>query len=303
MGNSTQRVSGGRTLFLASGEKLAFVWASVGALIVSAVSSYAVPQTQPAFEVASIRPGNPPFSNYRRFDPGGSQFIAENYTLKELILRAYDLKDFQLSGGPGWIDSSRWDIRAKSEGFTGADQRWMTLQMRRLQTLFHDRFKLAVHRETRELPIYVLTVAKGGPKLQRPNCIPDPDPQHPAMPVPGKMPTHCGAGLLGLGGGLIHASSESMTEFAEALSHFVSRTVVDKTGLSGKFRFLLSFVPDETMPAVPLAFSFDPTDRPPTSDGPGLVTAVQEQLGLKLESSKGPVEVLVIDHVEQPSPN
>jgi bla regulator protein blaR1 len=269
-------------------------------IAISPLILVASPQIPPSFEVASIRPSHPPFAAYQKFDPGGSEFIAENYTVRDLILRAYALKESQLSGGPAWIDSSHYDIRAKSEGFTSANQSWATQQMQRLQTLLQERFKLVVHRGTKEFPIYLLTVAKGGPKLERPNCVAN-DPNQ--VIVPGKTPANvCGGGIVGMGSGLVHASSESMTEFAETLSHFVDRTVVDKTGLSGKFRFRLSFVPDATSPELPF-FSIDPSDSPTPADGPSIFTAIQEQLGLKLEPAKGPGEILVIDHVEKPSEN
>jgi bla regulator protein blaR1 len=276
--------------------------AIVLAIAISPLILVASPQIPPSFEVASIRPSNRPFADYRRFDPGGSEFIAENYTVRDLILRAYALKESQLSGGPAWINSSHYDIRAKSEGFTSANPSWATQQMQRLQTLLQERFKLVVHRGRKEFPIYLLTVAKGGPKLERPNCVAN-DPNQVILIVPGKTPANvCGGGIVGMGSGLVHASSESMTEFAETLSHFVDRTVVDKTGLSGKFRFRLSFAPDATRPELPF-FSIDPSDSPTPADGPSIFTAIQEQLGLKLESAKGPGEILVIDHVEKPSEN
>jgi bla regulator protein blaR1 len=272
------------------------------AIAISPLILVASPQISPSFEVASIRPSKPPFAAYQKFDPGASEFIAENYSVRDLILRAYALKEWQLSGGPAWIDSSHYDIRAKSEGFTSRNQNWTTQQMQRLQALLQQRFKLVVHRRTNEFPIYLLTVAKGGPKLERPNCVAN-DPNQPQLIVPGKTPGNaCGGGIVGMGSGLVHASSESMTEFAETLSHFVDRTVVDNTGLSGKFRFRLSFAPDATRPEVPF-ISVDPGDTPTAADGPSIFTATQEQLGLKLQPTKGPVEVLVIDRVEKPSEN
>jgi len=257
------------------------------------VSLHAAPQDpQPAFEVASIKPdvGGGPGPQFFMF-PG---FTVRRATLKDLVLMAYGVRDFQLSGGPGWINSDRYSIEAKVDGNPTMSPTYHTLQSRRLQTLLQDRFKLAVHRETKELPVYHLTVAKGGLKLQplkEGGCITG-DPTNPA-PAPGKnRMDYCG--FIGFETrGLFKASSGSMAQVANWLALPLGRTVVDKTGISGQFRIELTF--------TPLASTADA--EPPADAPPDIFTAIQEQLGLKLESTKGPVEVLVIDHVEKPSEN
>jgi uncharacterized protein (TIGR03435 family) len=220
-------------------------------------------------------------------------------TLRHLITLAYRVRDFQVTGGPGWIDSERFNIDAKAEGAPSFNQEYVTLQYRRLQTLLRDRFNLTIHRETKDLPVYELTVAKGGPKLQQPNCVRrEPDD---FTIAPGK---YCG--LIGgsISIGRLQASGTTMADLANYLSNPLSRTVVDKTAITGEFDFQLTFTPDA--PAGPSSDA--PGPRP--ADGAAAAdlrldffTAMQEQLGLKLESAKGPVEILVIDHVERPSEN
>ena len=217
--------------------------------------------------------------------------------MKALVLMAYGIHDFQLSGGPGWISSDRYNIEAKAPAPAAFSQEYRTLQDQRLQTLLQDRFKLAIHRETKELPIYELTVAKGGPKLQPPSCL-QRDPGDRTI-APGKtMMDYCGFG--GWSRSRYEATTGSMTDLAGGLSGLLERTVVDKTGITGTFHILLTFTPDDSTIRLP-----DIPDLPaaPASDGPNIFTAIQEQLGLKLESAKGPVDVLVIDHVEKPSEN
>ncbi len=260
--------------------------AAAAALVLFIAGAPAVAQ-QPAFEVASIRPNvsGAPSAHYRLL-PG---FNAENATLKNLLAMAYDVADFRISGGPGWINSDRYDIEAKTQGNPSLDQK-----MSMLQTLLQDRFNLALHRETKELPIYALTVPKGGPKLQplrEGSCI-MPDPKNPTL-APGKTLTdYCGL-VVSMGRGQLELASASMADLARSLSRLTGRTVVDKTGITGVFPVHLTFVPDDIA-----------ADGPPVNgSGPSIFTAVQEQLGLKLESTKGPVDVLVIDHVEKHSEN
>jgi uncharacterized protein (TIGR03435 family) len=213
---------------------------------------------------------------------------------------AYWVQDFQVLGGPAWTNSERYNVEAKSEGNPAFNRDVRSLQLRRLQTLLRDRFKQALHRETKELPIYQLTVAKGGPKLQPPTCI-QREPGDLKI-EPGKtMMDYCGfGGFSGRGG--YQASNASMAELAEALAVPLGRIVIDQTGITGRFRIQLTFTPDATVPFPDAPGG--PTDAAATADlGPSIFTAIQEQLELKLESSKGPVEVLVIDHVERPSEN
>jgi uncharacterized protein (TIGR03435 family) len=266
------------------------------------VSLRAAPQERPpAFEVASIKRdvSVQPGPQYRIF-PG---FTVQRATLRDLVKLAYFIHDFQVSGGPGWINSDRYNIEAKAEAPPAFNQEYRVLQLRRLQTLLQDRFKLVLHRETKELPVYELTVAKSSPTSPPPNCI-QRDPGDLPTIAPGKtVMDYCGFG--GFGRGQYQASSGSMPELADALALPLGRTVVDKTGITGRFRIQLAFAPDTSTSAFPDAGGPGrPAEAaPPTDRGPDIFTAIREQLGLKLESGKGPVEVLVIDHVEKPSEN
>jgi uncharacterized protein (TIGR03435 family) len=250
-----------------------------------------------AFEVASIRPNSD--NGPQRFNLF-PQFTARNATLKDLFLLAYDVKGFQVTGGPSWINSDRYDISAKMADTPVPGRDAMMLQRRRLQLLLQDRFKLAVHHETRELPVYELTVLKGGPKLAAPTCT-EMDPKNPG-PAPGKtiMDT-CGSS--GFFKGRFEASAATTRDLAKALADLLGRTVVDKTGIKGTFHVVLTFATDDST----IRFPGGPadTDTPPAAGDapPNIFTAIQEQLGLKLKSSKGLVDVIVIDHVGKPSEN
>ncbi len=212
-----------------------------------------------------------------RIRPGKDSFMMTGASLKFIIMNAYDLHDYQIEGAPAWINSARFDILAKMDAPStefppaGAmSQEWeaeQKLEQARLQSLLADRFKLRVHKGTKEMPIYELVVAKSGARLE-------------------KSTENKG---LRTGRGEFICSDSSMDDLASMLSGTLNRTVVDKTGLTGGYKFSLKWTPDE------------PPN--PNADLPGLFTSLQEQLGLKLVSAKGPVEVLSIDHVEMPSQN
>lgn len=202
-----------------------------------------------------------------------------------------------MSGGPGWIGSERYQIVATA----GSDASPEMMQGPMLQALLEDRFKLKLHLEIREVPVYQLTVAKGGLKLQpfkEGSCTPAEALRPPAPSLPGQPPA---CGLLGIRTKGPNVSLESrgisLDEFSKsALAPLLDRPVIDNTGLAGKFDFHLEFFVDESTPGLRLS----PSDVPPAAS---IFTAIQEQLGLKLESAKGPGEFLVIDSVERPSEN
>ena len=228
------------------------------------LTTLALAQT-PEFEVASIKPtATKDGSLSVRFLPGG-RYSIRNLTLKQLLESAYSMQDYQVAGGPPWITESGFDIEAKG---TGDPTREQMLQM--VQTLLTDRFHLAMHRETRQLPVYALVVAKNGPKLQ---------------------PAAANAGYPKLKRGEFVIPKMSIAELANLLVLDVKRPVKDETGLQGNFAFTLEWNPDLR----------DTVDQPGAR--PSIFTALQEQLGLKLESTKGPVEVLVIDRAEKPTEN
>ncbi|HEY3043697.1 MAG TPA: M56 and DUF3738 domain-containing protein [Vicinamibacterales bacterium] len=256
----------------------------------------------PAFEVASIKvnkSGNA--GGGSRFEPGG-RFTATNITLRTLIGNAYGaplqpLLNSQLVGGPDWIDSEHFDIVAKAEGNVppGPDSR-LPLMVR---ALLAERFKLAVHNETRELPIYALVMARSDRRIGeriKPSAIDCRTRGRgnplPAPPPPGERPS-CGIRFLigNMAGGGV-----TMAQFASALSRFVGRPVVEKTELSGGFDIDLKWTPDRLPSPPPAGAPFQPPIDP---DGPSIFTAVQEQLGLKLDPQNGPIDVLVIDRVER----
>ncbi len=274
------------------------------ALAVS-VSAQSAP---PSFQVASIKANNehPPRRIARPLPAG---YTAENASLKMLITNAYSLQSFQLIGGPAWMEADGYDITAKSD--TAID-RATALQM--LQVLLAERFALKVHRETKELPVYELTIAKGGPKLppsKEGSCIAAPANGGPMPPPgPGQPPAlRCGNALIGFSG-TVAGGKLKMADLVRTLANIMGRPVVDHTGFTDEFDLKLSFSPDQATEgmAMPVGMATPPGvapgSMPPSdSDRPSIFAALQEQLGLKLSSAKGPVEVLVVDHVERPSAN
>jgi|SRR5208337_1627287 len=260
----------------------------------------------PSFEVASVKPNRSGDNHFFiSFQPG--RFTATGATTEFLIEDAYNVKHFQVSGGPSWINSERYDVDAKEEDSDfealqklPPDQRGEQIRLR-VQSLLADRFKLTFHRETKELPVYALVVAKNGPKLQE---------AKPGDTYPNGMKGLDGrahAGMMRMGRGQLTGQAIPLASLVGMLSQQLGRTVVDKTGLKGNYDFTLQWTPDQSQPAMlmgPEGGKPGPDNAPrPESSGPSIFTAIQEQLGLKLESQKGPVEILVIDHVERPSEN
>ncbi len=257
---------------------------------------------RPKFEVASIKPSQEQRFMMVRVLPGGR--LTATAPLRLLIQNAYSLQAFQIVGGPGWLDSDRYQIEAKAEGNTSHPE---VLQM--LQSLLEDRFRLNTHRETRDLPVYILVAGKNDPKLPVPKeggCV-EVAPDAPPPPPSVGMRFPCGrAGIMGEpNGARIMGSKLLMPEFVRVLSIVMGRTVLDKTGFTSPFDARLDFAPGAGTEGLPMPMG--PTGPPPASSteptNPSIFVALQEQLGLKIESGKGPVDVLVIDHVERPSGN
>jgi uncharacterized protein (TIGR03435 family) len=236
------------------------------------------------FDVAAIKPSKDDGRWKMTFTPDG--FTAINVPLRRVIQEAYGLYDeSRWSGGPAWIDSEKLDINAKVDVSEAAefDKLAMAQQRALLQQLLADRFKLAVHHETKELPVYAIRIEKSGAKLQEST----PEHLHPDG-FGGGLVTRSRAGVLELQG-------YSMPRFAALLTNFkfFGRTVEDKTGLTGYYDISLQWDPkDASSPSVSVE-----------SSGPSIFTALKEQLGLKLEPTKAPLDTIVIDHVERPSEN
>ena len=225
-------------------------------------------QPPAAFEVISIH-RNVSGSTNTHINISGGRLTMTNASVKTLIRNAYDIQSFQFGGGPSWLDSDFYDIAATTGDSADISHDQYRALLRGMLT---DRFRLKVHWETRQGDIYALVVAKGGPKMTE-----DTDPaKEPGLNT--NKQSHQGR---------MTATKAPMLYLSSNLGNQLSRTVVDKTGLQGKYDWTLQWDPD------------------PSADStlPSLFTAVQEQLGLKLDAQKGPVETLVIDSVERPSEN
>jgi uncharacterized protein (TIGR03435 family) len=240
----------------------------------SDVAAQAKVITVPQFDVASIKPhrsGTISFS--MRPTPGGG-LVYTNVTLRDCIQAAYGVRDDQISGGPGWICSDRFDIVAKAASPVPDSQ-----VMLMLRSLLEDRFKLTIHRDTKTLPLYRLVVAKGGPKVH--------EVEEGETSIRGDR-------------GKLTAQKISMRQLADFLARRLNAKVIDSTGLNGVFDVRLDWTPDanETTGKP----TFGPAEQP-TTTGPSLFTALQDQLGLRLQADKGPAEVIIIDKAEKPSEN
>ena len=247
----------------------------MGKLLFLFCTAIAVVAGQPAarasFEVASIKVHPEPVTASADPSVRGSRMTGVASTLLDLITTAYGVKYDQISGGPGWAGTVHYDLNAKAEGeepITKEQARHM------LQALLAERFRLKIHRENREVPVYALVVGKGGPKMKVSTAD-----------APGNNFTRSsGAGLH------MEMTHGTMEALARQLSSSAGRPVHDRTGLAGYYAYQLDWLPPGRPPE-------------PDSDTPSIFTAVQEQLGLKLEPAKGSVEMLIIDSAEKPSEN
>lgn len=250
--------------------------------------------SSPVFEVASIKPADPAENgtSYNWLNGGGLRVSGAN--LRSLIMSAYNIRNFQLSGGPGWVYTERFNILAKPEHAADespADFRKMTdaqrraaneLLRRRLQALLAERFQLVLRHETKEMPIYALVVAKGGAKMTE---------------------SKEGDGSsMSTNNTRITCQRCTMESLAANLSGITGRTVHDETGLTAKFDFKMEWAP-EPKPAGADRAEGAPAEFASTPEGPTLFTALQQVLGLKLEPRKGPVDMYVIERAEKPSEN
>ncbi len=260
---------------------------SLAAAFVAVVALLGHAQSRPrfdAFEVATIKPAETgALGRWIRME-STNRFVAHNHAVRTLIAAAYDVPPEAISGGGSWVDSDRWEILAKTPGEIRPQ---LPEQMAMLRQLLADRFKLGFHREPKEFAIFALTVAPGGPKLRGTTVSPDATPDGPPLvafvlsPQVVRLP----------------AKYTTMGEFASLLQRSpLDRPVADRTGLTGRYDFDLEFAPDESLWGGLLP-------RPENSDRPSLLRAMEEQLGLKLESTRGLVDTIVLDRVERPGAN
>jgi bla regulator protein blaR1 len=303
-----------------------FVFGVVNGPQTHAQSTQATSAPAPSFKVVSLKP-NPGCEKIPRrgvFSPSPGRLQMPCVNLKSLIQTAYGTfgdgvtinpQPLHMEGGPSWMHSEYYSLSAKAD----APARTEMLAGPMLQVLLEERFRLKTHREMREIPVYAMIVGNRSLKVQplaEGACTPI-DLAHPPGPTKpgGPLPNVCDIMIIrptGTGEVMIDVRGATMTQFAQRLSQFVDRTVIDKTGIAGRFNFHLEFAPDPHMPGqvFPGARRGDVGNTantsnplPPTNPGPNLFAAVQGQIGLELSSDKGLVSFLTIDHVEKPTAN
>ena len=307
-----RKLDDSRKLLLIAAVSTAFVAPSVFAQANASQSGTASPAPKAAtespaasttaaleYEVASIKPNKSGPGMVRLMStPDG--FSATGVTLQMLVGNAYGVQNFQISGAPSWLGSDRYDLDAKMDSDTAAALKKLDQEQNRverqhmLQKLLADRCKLTVQRETKDMPVYALVVAKNGPKLQEakpgdtyPNGFKGPD----GVGHPGTMR---------MGRGQLTGQAISTDTLVRLLSQQLGRTVIDKTGLTGKYDFTLQWTP---LPGQGLGLPPEAEVQQSDVEGPSIFTALQEELGLRLESATGPVEIIVIDDARRPSAN
>lgn len=232
-----------------------------------------IAQVTPRFETATIQ-ASPDAEGRSRYVIDSQNLTLQNLSLKDCVRIAYDVKIARLApGAPKWIETQRFDIEGKSAG--PVDDSTLKAMLR---ALLLERFKLAFHRETKMVPGYALVVAKSGLKI------------HAADPGPSRMST---------GRGSIGSENASMPSLAQALSDVLSAPVVDATARPGVFTFTLEWTPDPVTPGALTADDQDPSVLPDMPKGPSLLAAIEDQLGLKLERRRVPLDVLIIDRAER----
>jgi uncharacterized protein (TIGR03435 family) len=236
----------------------------------------------PIFEVATIKLSRPDtIGGGRGGRVQGGNVALLNMTLADLVTFVYDVHGHQIIGAPAWTTTEKYDVTAKAEGEGQPTQEQLKVMLRKLLA---DRFQLAVHKEQRELPVYTLSVAKGGVKISR------------------NDPKNETTGVIFRGPGSVLLNNVSMDDLCKMLQNAVlDRPVVNQTGVAGQYDFSLVWTPDQIAPAAPNPNSLAPGDRGDAL--PDIYTAIQQQLGLKIDGTKMGIEVLVVDKVEKPTEN
>jgi uncharacterized protein (TIGR03435 family) len=263
--------------------------------LLASCASVALPQTSPrlVFDTASVKPSPADAGPTHIALPPGGRVDVGNMTLKEMIVSAYGVQPFQVTGGPDWLDAVHYDVSAKASGDT---RRADVLRM--LQALLDDRFHMTIRRDTRQLPVYAMTMArkdrKPGPGLveaKAGGCLP-PDPADPFAVDPERL---CGNFELGPDG--LTLVSAQIGSLAGPLSRLLGRKVIDRTGLAKNFDIHLEWSPDEFLAMRA------PNGPPPAGDtnGPSVFAAFRDRLGIAFRAEKGPVEILVIQGAARPT--
>jgi len=238
----------------------------------------------PQFDVATIKPTEPDTKN-KGFMNNGRHVLAVNMTVNDIVSFAYGVHAKQIAGAPAWLGTDRFDV----DGVPDVEGELNLKQMQGMyRKLLADRFNLTFHREKRELAVYAVTVAKGGPKLTKSKGAPDGSPDQTFTELSSQRV-------------VLRETNATMEEFALMLVDVMDRPVVDQTGIAGRFDFTLKWTPDETQFGSQGVHFSPPGDDP--NAAPGLFTAIQEQAGLKLEPVKAQTDVIVIDHVGRSSAN
>jgi uncharacterized protein (TIGR03435 family) len=255
----------------------------------------------PAFEVASVKPNKSGEGMMTRMGATPDGTSCMNVTLQEILRKTFGMQNDRIIGAPGWVKTDRFDIEAKVAASDApklkglkTDQRWLMML-----PVLEDRFNLKFHHESRELTTYALVIAKGGLKLKE---------ARPGDTYPNGFKGPGGATGMFLDRGKVTGQGVNIAGIMSVLAlQGMDRTIFDKTGLTGKYDFTLQWTPDNAPPAMAGAPEGGPPGSegapPPDAGGPSLFTALEEQLGLKLEPQKAPLDVIVIDHIEKPSEN
>ena len=292
--------------------------------VVALVSVPALSQTPAAtstsFDVASIKPGAPGTRTDIKVEPGG-RFIANGVPLGLLVAIAYHLQAYQMVGAEGWLMKDQWSIEATTAPGTvdppSANPPYMSVpdsMALRLRALLADRFALKTHWETSNRQVYELTVSAAGSKLKLVDSPPQASPTQasangarPPLTPEGKLPANFvpPPGAVIAGPGIIAASAISMDQIVSLLGRMMDYPVIDKTGLTGYFNVRLQFDPESAPRAIgaPAPPSAQPNGAPVPSEDPSIFEAIQQQLGLKLQTAKESVEILVIDSASKPAGN
>jgi uncharacterized protein (TIGR03435 family) len=281
---------------------ISFRSVALALLSATVATSAEPPAVRPQFEVASVREDPPSALRHAIQSPIGNRFHTTTASVRLLIQYAYDVQPFEISDGPDWMNTIGYDVDARAVGNpTGSEIRLM------LQSLLEDRFRLKMHRGTKEVPVYRLVVAKSGNQLPKPK---EGDCTNLGSVSSGKdqqqITSPCGeAVLMGSPSGMeIRGRQIEMASFSKLLCGILGRPVLDKIGITEKFDINVEFACDELTPGIPCPRA---SERSGQADEPAarlsIMGALQRQLGLKLEPGKGPTEVIVIDSLERPTPN